>query len=241
MKQFKIKENGFKEIRKQTLIRTIPIIIIAMIAGLAIFEFNPSNTNSSDVNVYPIMIPIILGALFFGLNKGLKRQKAIYNTYTLEFDDDGITREQVNTPSVRLLFSDITKITRSNQGGLVITGKSLSNSIIIPAQIDDMAMVEALLKENCTIQTGISKPLIQRLTIPLVIAVLGLMAITYISTNKLLVSVSGTILTVVLVWSFIKTQTNKNIDKKTRRNSYWVILVILSVIGAMISKLMVQP
>jgi hypothetical protein len=238
MKQFKIKENGFKEIRKQALIRTIPMILIAMIVGLVIFELNPNNKDSSDINVYPIVIPIILGALSFGLIKGLKRQKAIYDTYTLEIDDTGVTREQVNTPLIRLLFSDITKITKSNQGGLVITGKNLSHSIIIPAQIDDMTMIEAIIQENCNIRIGISIPLIQRLIIPLMIAVLGLMAITYISTNKILVSFSGTTLTAIMIWSFIKTQSNKNIDKKNKRSSYWIILVILSIIGVMISKLM---
>lgn len=238
MTQFRIKENGFKEIRKQTLIRTIPLLLIAMIVGLLIFEFNPNNKDSSDINVYPIVIPIILGAVFFGVIKGLKRQKSIYDTYTLQFDENGVTREQINTPSISLLFSEITKITKSNQGGLVITGKNLSNLIIIPAQIDNMNIIEALLKENCAIQIAISKPLIQRLNIPIAIAVLGLMVITYVSTNKILVSVSGILLTSIMIWSFIKIQTNKNIDKKTRRSSYWVILVILSIIGVMISKIL---
>lgn len=238
MKQFKIRENGFKEIRKQILMRAIPITLIAMAVGLVIFEFNPTNNYASDVNVYPFLIPILIGVLAFGLNKGIKRQKAIYDTYTLEFDDEGVTRNQINTPSIRLAFNEITSIKKSNQGGLVISGKSQVNSIIIPAQIDDMTTIESILKENCTIQIGISKPLIQRLIIPFLIVVLGLMAVTYISTNKILVSISGTIITAIMIWSLIKIQVNKNIDKKTRRSSYWIILVILSILGIMITKLM---
>ncbi len=236
MKQFKIRENGFKEIRKQTIMRTIPMILIAMLVGLVIFEFNPNN-NTSDINVYPYIIPIIIGALAFGLNKGIKRQKAIYETYLLTIDDSGVTREQGNTPAIRLLFSEIKKITKTNQGGFVITGKNLANSIIVPAQIEYLNQFENLLKEHCSIPIKISKPMIQRLMIPMIIAVLGLMAITYISTNKILVSFSGTTLTAIMIWSFIKIQTNKNIDKKTRKSSYWVIFVILSIIGVMIFKL----
>jgi hypothetical protein len=131
MKQFKIRENGFKEIRKQTIMRTIPITLMAMLVGLAIFEFNPNNNSTSDINVYPFIIPIIIGALAFGLIKGIKRQKAIYDKYMLTIDDSGITREQGNTPAIRLLFSDITKIAKNNQGGFVITGRSLANSIIV--------------------------------------------------------------------------------------------------------------
>jgi hypothetical protein len=236
MKQFKIRENGFKEIRKQTIMRAIPMTLIAMLVGLAIFEFNPNSNSTSDINVYPFIIPIIIGALAFGLIKGIKRQKAIYDKYMLTIDDSGITREQGNTPTIRLLFSDITKIAKNNQGGFVITGKSLANSIIVPAQIENLNQFENILNENCSISIGLLKPMMQRLIIPMVIAVLGLMAITYISTNKILVSFSGTILTAIMIWSFIKIQTNKNIDKKTRRSSYWVILVICSIIGVMIFK-----
>lgn len=237
MKQFKIRENGFKEIRKQTILRTIPMTLIAMLVGLAIFEFNPNNNNASDINVYPFIIPIIIGVLTYGLIKGIKRQKAIYDKYMLTIDDIGITREQGNTPAIRLLFSDITKIAKNTKGGFVITGKSIGNQIIVPAQIENLIHFETILNENCSITIGLSKPLIQRLIIPIVISVLGLMAITYISTNKILVSFSGTILTAIMIWSFFKTQTNKNIDKKTRRSSYWIILVICSIIGVVIFKL----
>lgn len=237
MKQFKIRENGFKEIRKQILLRSIPLTLIAMIAGLAIFEFNPNNSGS-DINVYPFLIPILLGSMAFGLNKGFKRQKAIYDSYILEFDNEGVIRKQINTPSIRLEFNEITKIKKSNQGGLVISGKSQSDSIIIPAQIDDMTLIESILKENCTIEIGNSKPLVQRLIVPSVIILLGLMAVIYISTNKILVSVSGTITIAIMILSFVQIQGNKNMDKKTRRSSYWIIIVILSIIGIMITKLM---
>ena len=235
MRQFRIKENGFKEIKKQTLTRTVPISLVAVIVGLVAFEYSYNGT--SNLNVYPYVIPIIIGALAFGLNKGLKRQKEIYDTYTLNIDDASITREQANTPSIRLLFSDIKKITKSNQGGLVIKGDGLANSILIPSQINDLVNLETTLKEKCTCGIINSKPLIQRLMIPLVIAVLGLMATLYISSNKVLVGFSGIVLTGIMIWSFIKMQTNKSIDRKTRKSSYWVIVVILSIIGIMIYKI----
>jgi hypothetical protein len=199
---------------------------------------NPGNRNTSDVNIYPFIIPVIIGSLFIGISIGLKRQKTIYETYTLKFDEAGVTREQINTPSIRLLFNEITNIRKTKYGGLVISSKNQSNSIIILAQIDDMEMIESVLKENCNIPIGISKTLNQLLLIPLVIFVLGLMAVTYISTNKILVSISGVILISIMIWSFVKNQTNKNIDKRTRRSSYVLIMVVLIIIGIIISKLM---
>jgi hypothetical protein len=238
MRQFRIKENGFKEIKKQTLIRTIPIVLLAVIVGLIAFEYSYDDRGSSDINVYPFVIPIILGALAFGLNKGLMRQKDIYNTYTLKIDEESITREQGNTPSIRLLFTDITRITKSSQGGLIIKGNSNTNSILVPLQIEDLVGLELLLKDNCSCEIIVSKPLIQRLMIPLVIVVLGSMATLYISSNKILVGFSGSIVSIIMIWSFIKVQTDKSVDSKTRKSSYSFLGVILFIIGIMLYKLL---
>lgn len=236
MKEFKIKENGFNEIRKQILVRTIPLVLISATFGLVIVEYNSANSGHPEVNVLPIVIPIILGAFAYGIFKAVKRQKRIYETYVVKIDDSCVIREQGNTPTIKILYTDIKKITKPIQGGIVIVGNNSSNVIFVPAQIDDMSGFEDTLLANSTVQMSQSKPLIQQLMIPIVLAIVGLMAVTYISTNKILVTISGTLLTAIMIVSFIKIQTNKNIDRKTRRSSYWVIVVILSIIGTVISK-----
>lgn len=236
MKEFKIKENGFNEIRKQILVRMIPLVLISATFGLVIIEYNSANSGHPEVNVLPIVIPIILGAFAYGIFKAVKRQQRIYETYVVKIDDGCVIREQANTPTIKILYTDIKKITKPNQGGIVIVGNNSSNVIFVPAQIDDMSGFENTLLANSTVQISLSKPLIQQLMIPMVLAIVGLMAVTYISTNKILVTISGTILTAIMIVSFIKIQTNKNIDRKTRRSSYWVIVVILSIIGMVISK-----
>lgn len=238
MKEFKIKETGFKEIRKQMLVRMIPLVVISASFGLVIVEYNSSNSGRPDINVLPIVIPIILGVFAYGIFKAIRRQKLIYETYVVKMDDACLIREQANTPTIKILYKDIKKITKPKLGGIVIVGNNSSNVIFVPAQIDDMTGFENALLANCTTQISLSKPLIQKLMTPLVLVILTLMAVTYISTNKILVSISGTILTTIMIFSFIKIQTNKNIDKRTRRSSYWTIIVILSIIGVVISKLM---
>lgn len=78
--KFKIKENGFDEIKKKTLYRTLPIVAIAAIGGLSISLFN-SNGETVDMNVLLFLIPMILGTLAIGLFKGLNRQKQIFNSF----------------------------------------------------------------------------------------------------------------------------------------------------------------
>ncbi|MCT4589725.1 MAG: hypothetical protein N4A71_18020 [Carboxylicivirga sp.] len=114
----------------------------------------------------------------------------------------------------------------------------MNNAIIVPAQLERIDEMEESLRANCQEEEKPvkTKSILQKLTIPFVFLTIGLMGVVYISSNKILVGIAGLVLTVVLIWSFINIQRNKNIDKRTRRSSYWTILVLLSIIGITISK-----
>jgi hypothetical protein len=62
MQYYKIRKDGFKEIRKQTLIRAIPMMLIAVTIGIASGIINSKN-KPTDVNVLPIIIPLITGSV----------------------------------------------------------------------------------------------------------------------------------------------------------------------------------
>ena len=159
MKQFKLKENGFKEIRKRILIWLVPFMLISGTVGLIIFEYSPSYNVNPEINVLPYLIPTILGAFAFGIIKAINRQKAIYESYELRIDDHSITREQVNTPTISILFTEISRITKSNQGGFVITGNNTTNIIIIPAQVENLEILENILVANSALPISSSKPM----------------------------------------------------------------------------------
>lgn len=91
MQIFKIRQDGFKEIKKQMLIRTLPIMLIAVTIGIVISSINPKD--KADVNVLPIIIPLIEVAVGFGLYRGLNRQKTLFDSYTLTVTNNLITRE----------------------------------------------------------------------------------------------------------------------------------------------------
>jgi heme/copper-type cytochrome/quinol oxidase subunit 2 len=63
------------------------------------------------------------------------------------------------------------------------------------------------------------------------------MAIVYVSDNKILVGVSALIVSGMLISSFIKIRKNKNIDNKTKRSSYYSLLVLVSVLIVTIMKI----
>lgn len=236
MEQFKIKQDGFKEIRKAMLIKAIPISLLAAFGGLAISHFNTSG-QQSDVNIFPFVIPIILGALAFGLFRGVKRQKEIFDSYVLTLDDNSITREQHNTPTITITKTDLKEIIKNSNGSFTIKGNSTLNVIGVPSQIDDYERLEKLLSEIGQISSKTSEPILQKFSGLFAILTIGLMAAVYISKDKVIVGITGTVLLVVLGYSFFEIQRSKNIDSKTKKGMWWLILVTASIVGVMYYKL----
>ena len=63
------------------------------------------------------------------------------------------------------------------------------------------------------------------------------MAAVYISKNKLIVGISGSIALLFMGYSFFKIQGSKNIDKKIKTTMWWLLVVCASIIAVMYFKL----
>ena len=192
MEEFKIRQDGFKEIRKAMLIKVIPISLLAVLGGLAISHFNTSG-QQSDVSVFPFVIPAALSALAFGLYRGVKRQQEIFDSYRLTIDNNGITREQHNTMTITISYADLSEIIKNSNGSFTVKGNSSVNVIGIPSQIDEYEKLEKSLAEIKHISIKSSEPFLQKFQGLLSILIIGLMAAVYISQNKIIVGVSGTV------------------------------------------------
>lgn len=236
MLQFKNKQNGFKEIKKAILIKSIPISLLAVIGGLAINHFN-TNIQQSNVNVYPFILPIVLGAMTFGLYRGINRQKKIFDSYRLTINDNSITREQHNTPTITISNSEISKIIKNSNGSFTIKGNSMINVIGVPSQIEDYELLEKSLSEIREITIKDGKKYLQMLLSLGSMLVIGLMLAVYISKDKMVVGASGSILLIILGYSFFQLYRSKNVDNKTKRSIWWIILPTASIIGVMYFKL----
>jgi len=238
MKQFKNKKEGFKKLRNKILLLSIPLTLVTCVFVYIISFADPAVNKTSNVNMLPFTATLILGIFAYSIYRSNKRQKVIFDSYRLTIDDESITREQYNTQTIRFLITDIRKITKTNKGAFVIQGNKPTEYIVISADIEDKLELEKLLEKICEFTMSSSKPIMAYMIIPLTIVVLGLMAIVYKSDNKILVGISGPLLVAFMLWSFASIQKNKNFDKKTKRSSYLVFILILSVIGITIFKLL---
>ncbi len=143
---FKIRENGFEEIKKKLIIRAVPTLLIAISFGIAIVFFNSKEKEDLYSNL-PFMIPFLLFFAGFGIFRGLKRQKMLFESYQLIFSESDVTREQANTPTVNIQFINIKSITKDAKGGYIVKGKTTAETIFIPAQIENYENLEILLNQ----------------------------------------------------------------------------------------------
>jgi len=236
MQIFKIREDGFKEIRKKMLQRSIPLLLIAGAVGITISTIN-SKQEKNDVNVLPIIIPVMAVALGFGIYRGVNRQKGLFESYTLTITNNLITREQQNTPTISIYFNDVKEIAKHKNSSFTIKGKETVDLIGIPAQIENISQLETALQQIQPIVVKDKVSFMEKYQSLTGLVTLGLMLCVYTVSNKIIVALTGTALVALMVWSFIKIRSSKNVDSKTKRSVWWVVLVLASVIAVMIFKL----
>lgn len=236
MQVFKIKQDGFKEIKKQMLIRATPLLLITLSASVIITSIN-SNHNANTVSILPFYIPFILILVSIGVYRGVKRQMALFNSYTLTISNNLISRDQLNTPPISIYFNDIKEIIKHKNGSFTIKGKETGDLIGVPPQIDNYPQLEEILNRIQPITIKNKLPFLQKYPSLTGLLTVGLMFCVYVVNNKLIVGLAGVTLVSFMVWSLIKIQNSKNVDSKTKKNAWWVLIVLVSVITVMVFKL----
>ena len=234
--QFSIREDGFKEIKKEILKKTLPTFILSSLIGIFFVFYNSTDTQNS---IYAIVLPIIflLAIIPFSLNRGIEKQIKSLKTYKLIIEPEAIRREQDHISTVVIKNTDITTIIKHANGGFMIKGRSKDDVISIPKQINNYQQLEQLLTQLRTVTEHVKIPAIQKYGSVLSIVTIGLMVAVYVSDTKLIVGTCGTVALLFLIYAFIEIRKNKQLDKKTKLTSWYVLLIIISVSIVMYFKL----
>jgi hypothetical protein len=236
MNVFKIRQDGFKEIRKKMLLRSIPMLLIAAAVAITISIVN-TKQKESEANILPIVIPIAVLALSFGLYRGVNKQKALLESYTLTITNNLVTRQQLNTPTISIYFNDIKEIAKHKNGSFTIKGEEAVDLIAIPGQIDEYLQLETRLQQIQPIVVKGKVSFMEKYQSLMGLLTVGLILCVYTVNNKIIVGLTGGALVTLMIWSFLKIRSSKNIDSKTKRSVWWVVLVLASVIAVMVFKL----
>lgn len=233
---FKIRENGFDEIKKQLIIKSALFLLIAMSFAMAIIFFNAKDKKQL-FDVLPFLLPTFLFALCYGIFRGLKRQKKLFQSYSLIFSESNLVRAQFNTPTITIPFGEIKSISKDRNGGYSIKGKTGVETIIIPAQIENVENLEILFYQIKPIENFQPPSFDEKYRIPMMLLTMSSMAVVFVSFNKILIGICCLIVSSLLIRSFIQIITNQIIDSKTKRIGYYSLLVLVSVVAVTIMKI----
>ncbi len=179
--------------------------------------------------VIPFLL-LLLGTTFYFSHKRLKNQ---LSSFVLMITDTEIIREQNNTASIRHLKSDITEIIKHHEGSFSIKANSIKDMIIVSSKIENIDELECLLNDIQPIKTNQPRQIMERFSTLITVSMLGIMGIFFVSTNIWLVEISGFLTLAILIYSFFATYKNKNIDVRTRRLMFIVVLPMFSIISKM--------
>lgn len=162
--QFKLKKDGYYKAIKQSIFIWVLILFFIITQMWGIFYFTGSLPLDPSKS-YFLFIPslTLLFTVFTGIYKTWYREYIQHKYYRIVFDTDSIFFEQIgiweetafffwssyNISKRRIPYKEITDIKKNKTGYYTIKGdvNSSPNTIIIPAQIENMEAFEVALSE----------------------------------------------------------------------------------------------
>jgi hypothetical protein len=227
MHQFRIRQDGFKAIKKTLLTGFALGAIIAMLLPIILSTVTP-HTVSDDSSIFTMILMSVL--LAFITYTSINRYRKMLESYRLTITEDAVTREQVNTPTITIRKDAVTKIIKASNGGFAVIGGSKLNAIGIPAQIEQHEDVERILSgiRPLTVQTA---QWLQYLQVAAVILVFIPICLGLLSENRIVLSLSGIAMCGLMILGFVIIQRSKNYDRRMKRLSYIMWIPFLAIMA----------
>lgn len=225
MDVFKTDPGGFTAIRKQTLLRTVPVMIIGAIVVL-VANFNSAN-NQLDIYTLLITITVMAAAVGRGIYIGLKKRRQLFDSFTIEINEDTVVRTQADTPELALNRLEISSISKDSSGSITIQGMDKEDVILIPAGMERPEELEAALARIITFSEDNQRSLMDRFGWLAGIVSVLLMIIIRLAENKIIILLSGLSLIALLTRTFLKGYRNKNVPVRYKRSS-WILLILIA-------------
>jgi hypothetical protein len=202
-------------------------------------ELNQYYTADTSLDWTLFLTPFLVlsGIVAFSFYSSLRRLKAMFESYELQISDNLIAREQLNTPAISIYLSEVQEIIKRKNKSFLVRGKTTRDLIWIPAQIENYEQLEAALEQIKPVTNKGKTTSWIKIQALLSLVSIGLMICVYSVENKIIVGVAGTLFAGIYIYSFIQTQKSKNVDYRTKRFRWIILLVVASVLGTAVMKL----
>lgn len=234
VREFRLPPEAFNTILRRAILRSLAIMIGSFVVVLAIsYVMNSGTDDLWEKNTIPFITSFVVLPITFWI--ALKREQRAMATYVLRFDGDSVRRMQENLPEIRIPLSEVRSIQRMDHGSLLIIGTDTRDRIIVPDLIENPAELEQILAQLATITAYV--PGTRRFIWILVpLTVLCMFGLTLVK-SKPIAAICGTMSASMILWAFVAVQRSRQVNKRTKRSSYWLLLIILSILSMIFTKL----
>lgn len=234
MHEFKLTPQALAEVQKRVMQRIIFLLAIVLFVGLFMpaLASGKMEIGASSWLMLLVMVPVLGVTVYFTM----KRTKANLSTYKLIVTEYSVTREMRGTPTIVIAKSEIKEIVKQQNGAFAIIGGSRINAIGVSPFIENPSELERLLADLKPITVKTSTSWLKKYQLPVVLATIALMMTAFYATNKYIATFAGCAFAALMIYSFVITQMSKNVERRTKRMSYFFLLPLLSVILSVIGR-----
>lgn len=222
MKEYKLlREQAKSDNKKNLLVSIFIFLMIIALSELYTRGYDSNYSTSLDSVLLPLLLIIV--ALFIGFRSSRKMNNEAIESFRIELFDNGIKRFQEHTPTVEIEKQEISSIHEVKNKGIIIKTKNENKYIFIPASLDGYIDLKKTISEWKQIE---NKENNMNQLIRILVSLGGAIGFyTFMfSKNSYIVISLGILLSVFLIWSMYKIQTNQNIDERVKK-SFWIILL----------------
>ena len=222
--KFELNLEHFSEFKKSLLMRTIPLMLMPLVAVLV---FTKSTM---------IMVPFFLLIVLFVIMNLIKKQKRAWETFELSIDESKIERSQEGYPTISITKTDIKEAILAKNGSITLVAQPNANSIIIPFSVNNKEELLQIISSFTTVRELKKNNSLLYMYGAGILSLIALFSFM-LSTNFYLTIGLGVVLLIFNIWSFIQIQRNKNLDKKVKRASYFMIFMLIVIVGKLMATL----
>jgi len=142
-KKFKLKKDGFSEVKKKIIIGVLIILLPALFFMFSILTEGYTKKIKTIVITITVSSPVVFLMLFYFL----KKKKQQYESFELIVSENEVIRKQLYRKDILIPKKEIKSIIGLNKKRITIQGNSISKAIFIPYQIEDIEKLRLLLGE----------------------------------------------------------------------------------------------
>jgi hypothetical protein len=230
--EHRLKDEFFVRLRRAYFTRGVPIAVIAVSLGLFL-----GLRQAGDWIIAAVMIVLFSVMIGFSVKKGLQKQMEGFRTFRIVLDDDSITRLQDGLPDITIRGVEIRRIVEVAGNGIGVYGQGMLQQFNIPWEIEGFDRLRQRLEQWQPVVSKKPRSYSTYLFFLVVLAPLAGIAVVETTKNKALILWVGIPVLVVYVFCGVVMFRSPNVDKRTRRAAWLMLLLVLILVAKIWSAL----